>query len=625
MGDAPMVGVKTNNHEPLARPLKILPKIPRECEFMSEFRCNHLVSNSNDHHRTAFTATDFQCDTTNQDEFSSNQTNSVEVAKATIRAALDQVTGDNPDVGAVFEPSVLDALRLMRQSSPAEFQRMRLKIKKASTDIRISDLDAAIRDGEDNEAEKESADLLMEMAKNRCTLFHCLDNDPYAVFVKSGHRECWRITSEGFREWLTFQCYIERRRVPGEKPLKSAISTLSGIARFEGEARSVPLRVANHDGAVWLDLCDDLWRAVEIRSTGWRIDPAPPVMFIRTASMRSLPEPVQGGDLTHLWRIVNIPPEDRLIVLAWVLECLRTETPYAVLELTGEEGSAKSSTQQYLREIIDPNRVNLRAAPKNIEDVFISAKNAHVISYNNLSCIKSEYQDALCVLATGGGFSSRTLYTNGEETVMDVKRPVMLNGIATIVTAQDLLGRTVHIDLPSIEARLSEVEIKQSFEQFKGEIIGGLLDLFVKVLAELPKIEIPENKRPRMADFAHLGEAVYRVYGRKPGEFLSDYEEKRRDGVHRTLDASPVAVACLAFLDRDLTGYEGTVKGLFEAVTPHRPEGETWPRSPKGFADGLRRIAPALRLIGINARISDRPGKYGYTCFLKTTGANTPT
>jgi hypothetical protein len=620
-----MIGVITNKQDPLACHHKILPKIPSECEFMNDFRDNHIVNNYNDHHRPALTSTDFHPDTTNKDEFSSNPPSTFEVAKATVKAAIDKVTGDNPDVGAVFEDSVLDALRMLRHTSPAEFQRMRLKIKKASTDIRISDLDAAIRDGEDNEAEKESADLLMDMAKNRCTFFHCQDNDPYAVFVKSGHRECWRIHSEGFREWLTFQYYIERKRVPGEKSLKSAISTLAGIAKFEGETRSVPLRVANHAGAVWIDLCDDLWRAVEITSTGWRIDSAPPVMFIRTAAMRPLPEPEPGGNLSHLWRIVNIPPEERLIVLAWVLECLRTETPYAVLELTGEEGSAKSSTQLYLREIIDPNRVNLRAAPKSIEDVFISAKNAHVISYNNLSCIKPEYQDALCVLATGGGFSSRTLYTNGDETVMDVKRPVMLNGIATIVTAQDLLGRTVHIDLPSIEARLSEVEIKQTFEQFKGEILGGLLDLFVRVLEELPKIEIPENKRPRMADFAHLGEAVYRVYGRNPGEFLTDYEEKRRDGVHRTLDASPIAVACLAYLDRDLTGYEGTVKGLFEALTPHRPEGEIWPRSPKGFADGLRRIVPALRLIGINARISDRPGKYGYTCFLKTTVANAPT
>lgn len=541
----------------------------------------------------------------------------IEAAKQVIKAATGKASSDTPDPGAVFESGVVEALRLLRRFDPAEFQRSRLAIKKASREIRISDLDEAVRGGEDA-VEKEIAGTLVDMARRACTLFHCPDNDAYAVFEKAGHRECWRINGEGFSEWLCFQHYTERGRVPGDKPLKAALSTLTGVAKFEGQERPVYLRVANCDGAVWLDLCDSAWRAVSITSSGWTIHEKPPVMFTRTASMRSLPEPEPGGDLSPLWRIVNIPEDERLIVLAWLLECLRSETPYAVLELTGEEGSAKSSAQHYLREIIDPNRANLRAAPKAIEDVFISARNAHIVSYNNLSYVKPEYQDALCVLATGGGYAGRTLYTNGEETVIDLKKPVMLNGIATIVTAQDLLGRTVHIDLPAIERRLSEVEVKRSFEESKGGILGGLLDLFTAVLAILPGVAIPEDKRPRMADFAHLGEAVYRAYGRKAGEFLADYEEKRRDGVHRTLDASPVAVACLSYLDKNLCGYEGTVKGLYETVAPFRPEGEAWPRSPKGFADGLRRVAPALRLIGTNARISDRPGMHGYTCILKT-------
>lgn len=540
-------------------------------------------------------------------------------AKKRVIAAIGLVQGESPDPGAVFEPDVLDALRLLRQEGHAEFQRLRLQIKKASRDIRIGDLDAAIRDGEECDAEKETAATLVDMVRERCTLFHCPDNDSYAEIERDGHSECWGITSEGFEEWLSYEFYTSRGRVPGDKPLRAALATLAGIARFEGPERPVHLRVASHDGVIWLDLCDPLWRAIRITAGGWSIEARPPVMFVRTGAMRPLPEPVPGGDLAALWRIVNIPEDDRLFVLTWVLECLRSETPYAVLELTGEEGSAKSSTQHYLREVIDPNRANLRSAPKNVEDVFIAARNAHIVSLNNLSYIKPEYQDALCCLATGGGYAGRTLYTNGEETVFDVKKPVMLNGIATVVTAQDLLGRTVHIDLPAIELRLSEVEIKNDFEANKGAILGGLLDLFVRARALLPDVVIDEAKRPRMADFAHLGEAVYQATGKPPGKFLADYEVKRRDGVHRTLDASPVAVACMAYLEQSSLGFEGTVKGLFEAVSPYRPDGETWPRSPKGFADAFRRVAPALRLIGIHAGIGTKPTRDGYPCHLKTT------
>lgn len=537
-------------------------------------------------------------------------------AARTVHAAIERVQGDNPDPGAVFEPEVLDALRLLHKRDHAGFQRLRLKIKKASRDIRISDLDAALRGGEENEAGRETAATLVDMVRERCTLFHCPDNEPYGKIEQADHRECWHINSKGFEEWLAFEFYNLLGRVPGEKPLKAALATLAGIARFEGQERSVFMRVANHEGDVWLDLCDQQWRAVKITASSWSIEARPPVMFTRSEAMRALPEPEPGGDIAALWGIVNIPKEDRLIVLAWLLECLRTETPYPVLELTGEEGSAKSSTQHYLRETIDPNRANLRAAPKHVEDVFISARNAHLVSLNNLSYLKPEYQDALCCLATGGGYAGRTLYTNGEETVFDLKKPVMLNGIATLVTAQDLLGRTVHIDLPTIERRLSEVEIKEDFEQHKGAILGGLLDYFVQVLKLLPGVQIDEAKRPRMADFAHLGEAVYRVAGHEPGQFLDAYEDKRRDGVHRTLDGSPVAVACLNYLENVPQGFDGTVKGLFETVEQYRPEGETWPRSARGFADVFRRVAPAMRLIGINAGIGTKPGKYGYPCYL---------
>jgi hypothetical protein len=340
--------------------------------------------------------------------------------------------------------------------------------------------------------------------------------------------------------------------------------------------------------------------------------------------MRPLPIPKAQGDLSKLWHLVNIPAQDHDAVIAWLLECMRPDTPYLVLELTGEQGSTKSTTQKHLKQLVDPNKSNLRTAPKAIEDIWVNAKHSHIVSYENISHLSALYQDAFCTLCTGGAYATRTLHTTCDETVIELKKPIILNGIPVNVTAQDLLDRTVHIDLPIIESRLTEEEVKELFEQHYPEVFTGLLDMFVSVLATLPTInDIDRHELPRMADFTLLGEAVARVQGKAPKTFLRQYQSKRTEGVYRTLEASPIAVAAIAYLEDQPQGYDGTVKGLLDALTIFQPTGESWPRSAKGFADILRRLAPAFRTIGINAKISDKAGKHGFGCVLKYLPKNT--
>ncbi len=319
-----------------------------------------------------------------------------------------------------------------------------------------------------------------------------------------------------------------------------------------------------------------------------------------------MPQP--GGSLRELWPLVNIPESDRLIILAWMLECLRPDTPHVVLELIGEQGSVKSTTQKFLRRLIDPNQADLRAAPKTVEEVWIAARNSHMVSLENLSHLPPAYQDALCVLATGGGYSTRTLYTNADETILDLRKPIVLNGISVIVTAQDLLDRCLHIDLPTIQCRELSSDIESRFEAARPRLLGALFDLFVATLAMLPKVAIDPQLRPRMADFATLGEAVFRANGQADGEFLRIYNDKRRDGVHRTIDSSPVGAALLSYLGTTPIGWNGTLTDLLDKLERYRPQGEAWPRSARGFGDALRRLAPALRMIGYECNALPKTG-----------------
>jgi hypothetical protein len=298
-----------------------------------------------------------------------------------------------------------------------------------------------------------------------------------------------------------------------------------------------------------------------------------------------------------------------------MLDAWRPDTPFPVLELAGQQGAAKSSTQGKLRRVVDPNAVNLRAAPKSVEDVFVGAGCNWLVSFNNLSHLSAQQQDALCNLATGGGFAARTLYTNGDETLIECKRPVVINGIAPVVTAQDLADRAIHAELPIIQYR-EEAELEAAFAVALPAILGDLLDLFAKTLAELPSVRL--ERLPRMSDFARLGEATLWAQGHAASEFMRLHEANRRDSIARGLDASPVAGAVLALAEasgRRLV-FEGAMKCLLDRLKEHRDDAEAWPKSPRGLGDALRRQRPALATIGIEVEIG-KAGREGVSVIVR--------
>jgi hypothetical protein len=394
--------------------------------------------------------------------------------------------------------------------------------------------------------EKSLANQVIELITNECELVHNRQKEPYAIVSKTGVRQVYSVNSKSFSDWVSSRYYASKKSALSDASLKTTLSTLSGQAVYGGRMVEIHTRIAATEDGYWLDLCNDKWEAVLVNKYGWNVLSGKSVpLFSRSNSMQAIARPVTGGSLDGLWDLVNIPPEDRLIVVAWLLECLREDTPHVVLEFVGEQGSAKSTSQKLLKMLIDPNVANLRAAPKKVEDVWIGAVNCHVVSFENISHLGQDYQDALCVLATGGAHATRTLYTNKEEAIIELRKPIILNGITVNVTAQDLLDRSLHIELPPVEKRLQSKNVDDAFLSIYSELVGALLDQFVAALKLLDSIEIPDQDKPRMLDFAYLGEAVFQAHGLGDGEFLSRYKSMRRKGVYRTIESSPIGFALL--------------------------------------------------------------------------------
>ena len=394
--------------------------------------------------------------------------------------------------------------------------------------------------------------------------------------------------------------------------MRSAIATLSGIAKFKEDQKQVFMRVGKHEDSIFLDLANNDWNCIEITKHGWKVLDKSPVTFVRTPNMRPLPKPGETNDIERLWNYVNVAQEERLLLLSWLVEFFRRDTHDPLLELTGEQGSGKSITHNNIRELIDPNKVNLRSAPQKIDELFIPAAHSLLVSIENVSYLSDPMQDRMCSLGTGGGFATRTLYSTSEETAVELQRPIIVNGIVGVVTRPDLLDRTLILELPQLIERKTSKELKDEFEKDLPTILVGLLDLLSKVLNLLPSIKISPKQLPRMGDFAHCGEAVYQVYGNEPGKFLSDFKENRLKGIRRTLDTSIVGTALSSYLEFNKDSFEGTIKTLLHELEPHKPEGESWFKSPRALGDQLRRYGPALRLTGIDVKVDSKAKSDGY-------------
>jgi len=459
------------------------------------------------------------------------------------------------------------------------------------------------------------ASRLIELARaTGMELFHDDDDQSYVSFERDGHLETWAVNSRGVKRYLAYLFYKEDGKAPGQQAITEALAVLDGEARFAGPERRVGVRVLDHGEAMYLDLGDAAWRVVEITPGRWRIisSAEAPVRFRRTRGMLPLPEPDRHGRITELRPLVNVASEgDFQLLVAWLLACLYPRGARPVLQILGEQGSAKSTVGRLLRSQVDPNRVPLRTDPKDEGDLLISAMHAAVIMLDNLSEIPRRLSDALCRLATGGGLSKRELYTDADEVVLEAQRPVLITAITEVITASDLLDRSMTVTLPVIaqEKRRTEKQMETLARVAQPRVLGALLNAVAAGLAALPTTVL--RRTPRMADFATFVEACAPSLGWEPGSFLDALEANRRRADAVAIEALPVGIALMDFL-RDRSDWTGTATQLLNVlgtqVTEQVRKERDWPKQANRLSNQLKRLAPNLRRAGVNFGQERMPG-----------------
>lgn len=447
---------------------------------------------------------------------------------------------------------------------------------------------------DEKRTKKSAATMLVELAQERYRFAVSHDGETYAVPLSGPEVVA---TLRGNRNALRGQLardYFRRTgRAAPQQALADALLVIDGMAQ-EALPQPLHLRVAGHDGALWIDMGDATGRAIRISDAGWTIEHKAPVLFKRTALTGVLPEPVLSGTLGELWSWLNVTEEDQPLVAAWLVAALFPDIPHPVLGIFGEQGTGKTTSAKVLVSVLDPSPVPIRKPPKDADSWVTAVAGSWVVGIDNLSDIAPWLSDSLCRAVTGDGDVRRKLYTDCELAVFAYRRCVIINGIDVGAMRGDLADRmlTITLDAISEEDRLEEDDLWPAWQQVHPRLLGAVLDLAAGVIAAFRSVRL--ERKPRMADFARVLGAVDRVLGTRG---LATYISKQGEIATDSLTGD----AFIIRISETVTDFRGTAAELLTEVTPTE---ETW-RAPKGWPGNARAVtqrlnrqAPVMRKAG---------------------------
>src|SRR5215217_984112 len=498
-------------------------------------------------------------------------------------------------------------------------------------------------------AEQEGSSIterLITVAEEGAALFRTPEQVPHAVCQKPDHQEILLVESREFRVWLRGEyrrkeqerleeiARAERERMLDimgalapksltEGPLQvkrpqiipptsfaTAMGEIVATAMLEGSVEEVYLRVAGRDGKIYVDLCNEKWEAVEISKEGWKVIPSAelPIKFVRSNAMKELPHPASGGSVEELRQMLTLPEESSeeswSLIMAWVMQALTPcEGDYPILVLLGGHGTAKSTHTEMLRELVDPAVVEHEheRTYHEVRAVYIEVTTARVLALDNVSQLPDWLSDVLCRVSSGGGFKTRTLFTNRDQEIFKGKRPIIMNGISDVVKNSDILDRSLLVDLPPISGknRKEDKVLWAEFNERRPRILGALFDAIVAGLKNEESVVLEDQHKSRLIDFDRWAVATEEALDIEPGTYVKARKLSRESASETALEAQPVWRPLYAIAAEYDEGepWLGTMKESLDELNSREPDAalrrsKDWPKTERKLSSVLGRIKP---------------------------------
>ena len=263
------------------------------------------------------------------------------------------------------------------------------------------------------------------------TAWRTPDDDPH-VTIDGAHL---RLCDRRVRGWLRRLWHRSRGGALRREVVSDVVGTIEGLAYSADEdvTHVAHHRVAGDQDAIYIHVGHGEG-VIEVTRARWCMATDPPVRMVATRGMLSLARPSTHGDLSRLRDLHPALRDDDTyaLIVSWLVGCMRPWGSYAILVLLGEHGSAKSSLARTLQSIVDPCEAGLRSPPRDERALSVAVRASRVLALDNVGSIQPWLSDALCVVATGGTFAARELYTDGDEYLIRARQPIVMSGIADV-------------------------------------------------------------------------------------------------------------------------------------------------------------------------------------------------
>lgn len=231
------------------------------------------------------------------------------------------------------------------------------------------------------------------------------------------------------------------------------------------------------------------------------------------------------------------------------------------LLFSGHQGAGKTTTAKFLKAMTDPDTADsMGRLPADETVLFTVAAQQQNIVLDNMSSLRGEHSDALCMLASGTAYQKRELYSDATRTVFKAKMSVLMTSIRDeLIAREDLMNRTFMMSLPPLppSKRMTEGEIKKAFSRDLPHLLAGFFDLLSEGFRLLPMVTTDHSNGqlpslPRLADAGLLAEAICQGGGWQRGLCIEALNAVLAYASSDQLETNP-----LAYRIRELLRLEG--------------------------------------------------------------------